>query len=84
MQVTLKGPKNALDTNCLWFGNKITPDEAKFVAFALTRAGVGLRSIRHFQDGSGAKERKIEIGADPDLVGRPVLTPLQIKQLSTF
>jgi hypothetical protein len=84
MQVTLKNPVNDLDTNCVWIGDRITADEAKFVAFSLTRAGVGLAAVRRFQNGSGAKARLIEIGADPELVHHPVLTPPQIKAQVTY
>ncbi len=79
MQVTLKSPVNDLDTNCVWIGDKITAEEAKFVAFALTRAGVSLAAVKRFKNGGGAKERLIEIGTDPDLIHHSVLTPQQIK-----
>jgi len=84
MRVLQKKPLNDLDTNSIWIGNRITPDEAKFVAFALVRAGVGIAAIRRFRDGAGPKERLIQIGADPEFVQHPALTPEQIAAQTAY
>jgi hypothetical protein len=61
-------------TNSIWAGNSVTMDEVRPVALALLRAGVQLRSIRHFSDGSGTKARLIEIGSDRQMESAPALT----------
>ena len=75
-------PKNNLPTNSMWVGDSVSVDNIKFVALTLVRAGVQLRSIRRFRDGSKQKAYRIEIGADPAMADAPVLTVEQIQSLT--
>jgi len=78
MHVVVKPPANAMATNCIWAGDKVTPAQVKIVAYALMRAGVEVKAIRRFKDGTGDKQRVIEVGAAPDLVNKQALSPDQI------
>jgi hypothetical protein len=69
-------------TNSLWAGNSVSIADVKPVALALLRAGVQLKTVRHFRDGSGPKDRVIEIGSDHDFAEAPVLTEEQIQNMT--
>jgi hypothetical protein len=69
-------------TNSIWAGNSVTMDEVRPVALALLRAGVQLRSIRHFSDGSGTKAHLIEIGSDRQMETAPVLTVEHLQNMT--
>jgi hypothetical protein len=69
-------------TNSLWAGNGVTIAEVKPIALTLLRAGVQLKAVRHFRDGSGSKERLIEIGSDQKFATAPVLTEEQIQNMT--
>lgn len=71
-------------TNSIWAGESVTIAEVRPVAFALLRAGVQLRSIRHFASGKGAKDRLIEIGSDmeKERQGAPALTAEEIQNMT--
>jgi hypothetical protein len=68
-------------TNSMWVGNSVSISDTRSLALALIRQGVGLRAIRRFRDGSGAKARLIEIGRDEALTSVPVITAEQIQSL---
>lgn len=78
MHVVVQPSVNARATNCIWAGDKVTPAQVKIVAYALMRAGVAVKAIRRFKDGTGDKQRIIEVGAAPDLVNKQALSPDQI------
>lgn len=78
MHVVVKPTVNAMATNCIWAGDKVTPAEVKIVAYALMRAGVDVKAIRRFKDGRGEKQRVIEVGSAPDLVNKQALSPDQM------
>ena len=69
-------------TNSVWIGDSVTLDQAKFVALTLLRAGVPLRAIRRFRDGSGPKALLIEIGSDRAVQNSPLLTVQQIQNMN--
>ncbi len=71
-------------TNSVWAGNSVTMEEVRPVALALLRSGAQLKAVRHFRDGSGAKDRLIEIGSDRAFANAPVLTEVQIQQMSAL
>jgi hypothetical protein len=75
-------PKNNLPTNSMWVGDSVSVDNIKFVALTLVRAGVQLRSIRRFRNGSKEKANLIEIGADPAMAEASVLAVEQIQSLT--
>jgi hypothetical protein len=68
-------------TNSVWAGNSVTIAEVRPVALALLRAGIQLKAVRHFRDGSGPKDRLIEIGSDHAFANAPVLTEEQIQNM---
>jgi hypothetical protein len=69
-------------TNSIWAGDHVTMAEVKPVALTLLRAGVQLKAVRHFRDGSGAKDRLIEIGSDHAFANAPVLTEEQVQNMA--
>ncbi len=71
--IKTKQPFNRLETNAIWVGNSVTIDEIKMVALILFRAGVDIISIRRFKNGQGNKHKTIQIGSDPDLIGKSPL-----------
>jgi hypothetical protein len=78
-----KAPARVTDdpTNSVWVGDAVPLADVKFVALTLLRAGVQLRAVRRFHDGSGAKTHLIEIGADRAVDNSPVLTVEQIENM---
>ncbi len=67
-------PKNFLQTNSLWVGQEVSPDEAKLVAYTLIAAGVEIARVERFKDSIYRRPyRLIQIGAAPLLIGRPAL-----------
>lgn len=69
-------------TNSIWAGDHVTTAEVKPVALTLLRAGVQLKAVRHFREGSGAKDRLIEIGSDKAFANAPVLTEEQVQNMT--
>jgi hypothetical protein len=63
-----------LPTNCIWIGDRVTPDEARAVALTLVAAGVPLRDIRSLQNPSGGNARLVEIGSSANVVNMPALS----------
>ena len=51
------------------------------MAYTLIRAGVQIRALRRFRNGSGPKSRLIEVGADMRVQDSPVLTVDDIERL---
>jgi hypothetical protein len=74
--------QRAENTNCIWVGDSVQLADAKSVALALVNAGVPLRAIRNFRDGSGRKANLIEIGADHALENAPLLTVDEIQNMN--
>ena len=72
-----------LPTNAVWTADNVPPEQAKFVAYTLMRAGVEIRAIRTFS-GTGRKPNEIEIGADKAIADRPPLTFQQIQAKQSF
>jgi hypothetical protein len=70
-----------LPTNAIWVGDHVSPNDTKFVALTVVRAGVGIKSIRRFKDGSGAKANLIEVGTDHNILNNPPLTVEEIQNL---
>jgi len=70
-----------LKTNAIWAGDDVSVSELKAVALALYRAGVDLISIERFKNGKGPKSKLIQIGADPDNLGK---TPKQLNEISNL
>jgi hypothetical protein len=60
-------------TNTVWFGDNVDLENVKTVADALLRAGVHLRAVRRFTDGSGWKAKVIEVGSSPQHLTGPDL-----------
>ncbi|HVN49702.1 MAG TPA: hypothetical protein VMU30_12885 [Bacteroidota bacterium] len=81
-RIDIKQPVNTIPTNLIWVGNNVTLEETKQLAFALIRAGVELRSIERFQNGAGAKANLIQVGSDPAVQSRPVLTVEQVAAMA--
>jgi hypothetical protein len=69
-------------TNSVWVGDKVPLSDIKFVALTLLRAGVQLKGVRLFNEGSGPKAHLIEIGADRVLDHDPVLTVERIQSMT--
>jgi hypothetical protein len=69
-------------TNAMWFGNDVPLDRVKLAALTLQRAGVQLKAIRRFRDGSGRHRLLIQVGADTGLKDAPVLTPADVQALN--
>ena len=77
-------PKNAaLATNAIWVGDKVSLEQAKFVALTLVRAGVGIVAVRTFKASTPAKDYRIEVGTDGTLHGPP-LTVDQINSMTNI
>jgi hypothetical protein len=70
-----------LPTNAIWVGDSVSSNDAKFVALTLVRAGVGIKSVRHFRDGGGPKANLIEVGTDQGVLNSPPLTVQEIQNL---
>jgi hypothetical protein len=73
-----------VETNAVWFGADVNPDDARLVALVLTSAGVRLRAIRPFDDATGPKRRAIEVGADRAEIRSPAWTADRILSTRTF
>lgn len=82
LTVTLRTARNATPTNAVWVGDKVSLDDAKFVALTLVRAGVALTEVNRFAEGGGAKSLLIEVGADPNLKNAPVKSAADISSLT--
>jgi hypothetical protein len=84
LEKTRQGRKNPdLPTNAIWTADNVPPEQAKFVAYTLMRAGVEIRAIRTFS-GTGRKPNEIEIGADRAIAERLPLTFQQIQAKQSF
>jgi hypothetical protein len=84
MEVVQKRPVREEATNAVWVGDDVPVDAAKLVGLALLRAGVDLVAIRRFRDGSGAKSKLMQVGADSTLVGRPPLSAARVSGLTAL
>lgn len=73
-----------VETNALWFGTDVSPEDVKLVALLLTSAGARLRAIRPFRDPGGLKRAAIEIGGDRAAVREPVWSVERILSASAF
>jgi hypothetical protein len=69
-------------TNSLWFGDDVPLDRVKLAALTLQRAGVQLKAIRRFRNGSGRHRLLIQVGADRNFTDAPALTPADVQALS--
>ena len=50
-------------TNAIWFGTKVKPEDVKLVAYTLISAGIKIKLIQPFQSPSPRKDSLIQIGA---------------------
>lgn len=75
---------NAIPTNTIWFGNRVDVNDVKKIADALLRAGVNLRAIRRFHDGSDYKLKLVEVGASPSRIAGAVLQPKDVDRSKDF
>jgi hypothetical protein len=66
--------QNNWATNILWFGDSVAIPDVKALAVGLVKAGITLRAIRRFTDGSGIKAKEIQVGASPQHLTGPVLS----------
>ena len=73
-----------ITTNKIWIGDSVSDADAKLVALTLVQAGVKIKAIRHFLDGTRSKANLIEVGASAKLANAPALTVDQIKGLSNI
>lgn len=71
-------------TDCVWAGDAVTVDDARYVALTLIRAGVGIKAIRRFREGSGPKRHLIQVGSDAALAGRAPLTVEQVASMTAL
>jgi hypothetical protein len=78
---TGKDVNKDLPTNAIWVGDSVSSNDTKFVALTLVRAGVGIKSIRRFREGSGPKANLIEVGTDHNILNSPPLTVEEIQNL---
>jgi hypothetical protein len=65
------------ETNCVWYGSQVSPEDAKLVAFALIRAGVSIKSIRSFRITD--RPQLIQIGSNKAFSNDKPLTVEQIR-----
>ena len=73
--VELQKPRLAdVKTGVVWAGDDVSPDVAKFIALTMLRAGVEIKAVRRFANGSGPKAHLVEIGGDATLASAPPLT----------
>jgi hypothetical protein len=80
-QLQIKKPVNDYPTNAMWIGDQVTLEDAKKIALALIRAGVEIRRISRFPVESTNNASLIQVGADPALVAKPILTVEQVLAL---
>lgn len=66
--------QNNWATNILWFGDSVAIPDVKALAVGLVKAGITLRAIRRFTDGSGLKAKEIQVGASPQHLTGPILS----------
>lgn len=72
-------------TNAVWFGNQVTANEVKRVAYVLIRAGVQIKAIRRFEASAPSQDALlIQVGGDPQLVSKPTMTVEQIRNAPDF
>jgi hypothetical protein len=65
------------ETNCVWYGSQVSPEDAKLDAFALIRAGVSIKSIRSFRITD--RPQLIQIGSNKAFSNDKPLTVEQIR-----
>ena len=75
---------NAIPTNTMWFGDRVSVSDVKTIAGALLRGGVNLRAIRRFHDGSDWRAKVIEIGANPKRITGAALDPKDVDASKDF
>jgi hypothetical protein len=71
-----------LPTNLIAFGNRLSPDEAKLVAYTLIRAGIEIRGMCRISNQS--KASIIEVLADDRILNKTALTVEQIHNKTEF
>lgn len=72
-----------LPTNAIWFGDDVSIEDVKLVAYTLIRAGVEIKAIRPFRNPDG-KSRQIQVGSDEDYLSREPLSVEEIEQAQRF
>ncbi len=73
--VELQKPRlTDVKTGVVWAGDEVPLDVAKFIALTMLRAGVEIKAVHRFANGSGPKAHLVEIGADAALASAPPLT----------
>lgn len=71
-------------TNALFFGDLVTMEQIRYVAYTVMGRGVQLRVIRPFERVVGKKRRLIQIGAEPSAVDWTPWTVELLERTETF
>jgi hypothetical protein len=75
-------PANAnRPTNAIWIGENVSVDQAKLIALTLIRAGVPISSLKRLKSAGGGRASLIEVGTDPDVLGKPPLTAADVESV---
>ena len=70
-------------TNAIWFGEQVSIQEVKFVAMALIRAGIAIRTIKPYS-GQNRKIHTIEIGSDRSFNNSPSISVAEVNSAQEF
>lgn len=73
-----------MQTNAIWFGESVSVDAVKLVAYTLIRAGIKIRSIQPFQEPGGRKAKLIQVGSYAAYANAPVITVAALRQKTNF
>ncbi|GEM_PF-4862778 len=69
-------------SNAIYYGDKVSSEDLKMVAYTLIRQGIDLKTIEPSQFFSDWKAHSIEIGTDDTMENAPSLTISDIRNLS--
>lgn len=72
-----------VETNAIWFGSNVTPEDVKLVSLTLIRAGVKIKVIRPFRN-SRTQRDLIQVGADALYENKESLTVNEIVKALEF
>jgi hypothetical protein len=70
------------DTNVIYYGKDVDPNQVRAVAYALIRAGTVIRGIQPFDPTDSTKVASIQVGNLPDFQDKPPLTVEEIRDKS--
>ncbi len=72
---------NSIMSNVIYYGMDFPIEDLKLITYLLVDSGLEIKEIRRFKDFDGWKRNAIEIGGDPKLDNKPIISLQSIRSL---